>query len=410
MKIVLIGTSNSVMGGNGFIKALRLDHEVIQLSSGRVPFFYHIKTIENNKKLVESADLLLLDHYINDLNFYVEALGPTYVQLCEDFYTLLSSINTRILNIFFPIRNIQERSTIDYYERVKQLSNLHSLSILDLNEVTFSEFHFKDNIHLSHDASYAFGLVLGKELLLSDIGEKPAGGYCHNMPFKVVNISAMKDGNNIKSFSNSLMSINYLEVENKFIVNVPNSAKLLSLGYLRMKNQAGNSGVIINGHQLGLRGTGYFHECIDVELFGTLDVSPILDKNLTVTNLMGRGETKGDFSYCYLTEFFFYDKSSSFQIKNPIRSSFIIRLPNLIDVVDRVCVKDESFKLPKLKPKTIDLIRKLAISQENDDIEVAFDLMKLAKLARPTGSVIKEKLKQYQYKLDSFNKSYKKND
>lgn len=404
MKIVVIGTSNSVMGGNGFVKALKLDHEVIQLSSGRVPFFYHIKMLENNKELIESSDLLLIDHYINDLNFYLDALGQSYNQFCEDFYTLLSSINTRILNVFFPIFDLNKRSTFDYYERVKNLSNLHSLSVLDLNETPFSEHHFKDNIHLTHDASYAFGIVLGKELLLSSIGEKPKGGDCESMPFKIVNIESIKNDNQVKVFSNSLMSIKYLDVKNKFIVNVSNSAKLLSFGYLRIKNNEGNSGVMINDHKLGLRGVGYFHESIDFNVFGSLEISPVFGEKLTLNNLMERGITEGDFSYCYLTEFFFYDKNSPFQIRSAERSLFTINLPKLLDVVDRMSVKNDLFKLPKLQNKTINILRQLAISQESENIEVAFDLMTLANLARPTGSVIKAKLIQYQNKLDESNK------
>ena len=185
MKIVILGTSNSVMGGNGFIKALMLDHEVIQLSSGRVPFFYHIKTIQNNKALIESSDLLLIDHYINDVNFYSEAIGEVYNELCKDFYTFLSSINTRIINVLFPIRDLKERDTLIYYKQIKHLSILHSVSVLDLNEAPFSKHHFSDNIHITHDTSYAFGIVLGKELLHSDLGKKPGEGYCENMPFKM---------------------------------------------------------------------------------------------------------------------------------------------------------------------------------------------------------------------------------
>lgn len=38
MKIVVLGTSNPVMGNKGFLQLLSISHEVIQLSSGRVPF------------------------------------------------------------------------------------------------------------------------------------------------------------------------------------------------------------------------------------------------------------------------------------------------------------------------------------------------------------------------------------
>ncbi|WP_025564755.1 hypothetical protein [Psychromonas sp. SP041] len=402
MKIVVIGTSNSVMGGNGFIKALMLDHEVIQLSSGRVPFFYHIKTIENNKALIESSDLLLIDHYINDVNFYSEALGEEYNQLCEDFYYLLSSINTRIINVLFPIRDLKKRDTITYYEQIKKSSRLYSLCVLDLNETPFSRHHFSDNIHITHDASYALGIVLGKELLDSDIGQKPQQGYCRNMPFKVINIEdlPLKNNNAIKTFSNSLMRLKYLDVKDTFLLQNSSTAKLLSVGYLRVKNKEGHSGIMINGHKFSLSGYGYFHETIDIDLFGDLEVSPVLSNDLTLSNLMGRGLAKGVFSYCYLTEFFLYDKNSPFQIQSASRTPFIISLPKLIDVVDRICSIKGSFQFPALEEKTINLLREMAIKNEGDNLKVAFDLMNLANLARPKGPVIKSKLEEYRFKLN----------
>jgi len=403
MKIVVIGTSNSVMGGNGFIKALELDHEVIQLSSGRVPFFYHIKILENNKALIESADLLLIDHYINDLNFYLDALGQDYEHLSKDFYTLLSSINTRILNVLFPIWNLKERSTYRYYEHVKKLSHSYSLTILDLNNFPFSEEHFKDNIHLSHDASYGFGIVLGKELLLSSLGEKPDGGYCEDMPFKIINLESIPSPNEVKAFKNSLMSINYVDVKTKFMVNMPSSSRLLSLGYLRLKNKEGNSGVMINGQKFGLRGTGYFHESVDCDLVGELEISPILQNEHSIQALMGRGKVEGPFSYCYLTELFFYDGSVCFKAKSATHSLFNISLISLMAVIDRLCLKADIAKFPKLQSKTINLLRQMAVRQESKDIEVALDLMTLANLARPSGSLIKTKLHEYKEKIKEKN-------
>lgn len=57
----------------------------------------------------------------------------------------------------------------------------------------------------------------------------------------------------------------------------------------------------------------------------------------------------------------------------------------------------------KLKPKTIDAIRDLAVSVESKDLELAQDLMLLAHKSRPKGSFIKRKLDDYTLKLGNLN-------
>ena len=107
MKIVVLGTSNSVMGNKGFLQSLSISHEVIQLSSGRVPFYYHVLTLMKHLDVVMEADVVLLDHYVNDVNYYSRMMGDDYHQNLDEFYMSLSSLNVRILNVLFPIFGIE---------------------------------------------------------------------------------------------------------------------------------------------------------------------------------------------------------------------------------------------------------------------------------------------------------------
>ena len=53
-----------------------------------------------------------------------------------------------------------------------------------------------------------------------------------------------------------------------------------------------------------------------------------------------------------------------------------------------------------MKPKTIDIIRDLALKYEQHDLEVAHDLMTVAHQERPAGQLITKKLLDYKYRLN----------
>lgn len=62
---------------------------------------------------------------------------------------------------------------------------------------------------------------------------------------------------------------------------------------------------------------------------------------------------------------------------------------------------NELSNFPKLRDKTINTLRNIAINFESKDLEISEDLMMLAHLARPNGPVIKRKLKQYSKSLNT---------
>jgi hypothetical protein len=62
---------------------------------------------------------------------------------------------------------------------------------------------------------------------------------------------------------------------------------------------------------------------------------------------------------------------------------------------------NEEIKLPKLSELTIDAVRDLSMQFESTNYEIAQELMFLAHLARPHGTLIKEKLIKYNEELNS---------
>lgn len=401
MNIVVVGTSNSVMGNNGFIKSLALEHDVTQLSSGRTPFYSCLKTIMINKDLIESADLLILDHYINDVNFYGNQLSFEYRDHLKEFYNYLSALNVEIINLMFPIADLDEQEGAAFYSFTKVLCQKHEISVLDLNLFEIEDDFYIDNIHLNHDVSYALGLALNS-YLSSCTWEKPSGGACEQTPFTVLSERDIDLSNiaKIGQFSNSLMELEYLELEKEVTVARPEEDKLIAIGFLRdEKNLEGLSGIRVNGKEYGFEGGGYFMEAMDEDIKGSLTISPLSGFH-DVDNLMGRGRSKGEFNYCYLSELMFFNKAIEAHCQPAQRIAKEIRIDSFIPIATRLSLIKQSSPLQKFKPKTIDKLRDVALSMESKDLEIARDMLLLATLQRKDGEFINNKLAQYEKLVD----------
>ncbi|WP_413694104.1 hypothetical protein [Psychromonas sp. KJ10-2] len=391
MKIAILGTSNSVSGENGYIKSLREQHQIIQLSVGRVPFFYHIKTILTNIELIESCDVLIIDHYINDINFYLDRLGSSYRGYCLDFYKILGAINTNVINLFFPVKNIYRHKHYKYFTELLVLSEKHNISVLNLNKLECQDFIFKDEIHITHHASYLFGLWFSELLSSSLFSETVKKGVILNCPFKVnVLTDNLKTEDNVDLFSNSLISIKFLEIKSDITVNVSNDYKLLSVGFVNLKSGVGCSGLAINNIKVGLEGIGYYHEAIDFELYGKLKLSS-LKTNQNIRNLFDRGDNKLIEPYSMLTELLFFDKSSGLKTIQEIRSPCTFDLSKLHFMFDKLLMPMSK----KISNNTIDRLRDLAIENEANDLEFSHDIMSILNFLRPSGHFINKKLFQY---------------
>lgn len=400
MKIVVLGTSNSVVGNKGYLQSLRLDHEVIQLSSGRVPFYYHIKEILDKREIFESADLVILDHYVNDVNFYAEKNLKDYQKHLEQFYLLLSSLNTRVLNVLFPIWKLAEGVGLEILKNTIELSGKYKIQYLNLNDVEFRYYHFLNDVHLNHNSSYALGLILKKyidELCLTD---KPVGGHVESYPFYTVSPEDFSSGNQIGHFSNSLLSQKYVDIQSPIQVDAENTSRLISIGYLRPKDQRMSSGVLINGVAYGMGEFGYFHECVDHDCYGDVKIEPVFGECSPIKNLMGRGISKGEFGYCYITDLLFYDESQSLKIESAKREIYEISFDAslLLFHVERLSPQIDD--LPFVDLKMVKYFRDAAISIENENLSAAYLMMCIARRGNPSGITITSKIKSYRRKLD----------
>lgn len=338
MNIVIIGTSNSIYGRNGFIKSLKHDHNVIEFLTGRVPIYYHLKTLLINKSTIEDCDLLIIDHYVNDVNFYYDRLGDEYIEKCKIFYDHLSCLNINILNVLFPIFDLKERKSFSFYQKIKELSAEYDISLLDLNLCSFPSIAYKDKIHIHLSLSYIIGLYLSKELIRLKLNNdliKPVNGAINSTPFRTItarDLSQLDKNNHINIFKNSLLSIEYIDLKKTITIKSEDDESFISIGYLRPKENSGNSGVRINNADFGLRGIGYYHEVVNPIKDNYIKIEPIFGNSIELDNLMGRGKSKGEFTYCYIVELFFYNESILFNGKPASRRKFEFNYPHLLEL------------------------------------------------------------------------------
>lgn len=401
-KIVVIGTSNSVIGRNGFIKSLSLDHEVINLSSGRVPFYCHIQKIQKNKTLIESSDLLIIDHYVNDVGFYADRLKEKYHQECEIFYQLLSTVNTHILNLFFPIQKIANKN-LDYYQKVKQLTKQYNLSFIDLNDYEFKSHYFQNPAHINKKASYILGLSLSKVINVFE-NDKPYGGKLFSSPFKIIdtdNLANFTPHSKLKTFKNSLVKVDYLDIKEEFTIDNLQGMTLKSIGYLAPKNMESKSGLTINNkYSFGLSSGGYFHESFEQEIVieDKLTLTPIKSSHLDLPAMMkDRGRVFGEFDFLFITELLLFAKSE-IQFQAATRNPKPIFLKDLEATLENILTSNKMTK--KLPSSVIDKLRDTAIFLENINLEKSYELMKLVSNERPYSPFLKRKLMEYRRKLD----------
>ncbi|QLE96777.1 hypothetical protein FLM49_03640 [Neptunomonas phycophila] len=253
---------------------------------------------------------------------------------------------------------------------------------------------------MNTNASYALGIVLGNYLQSIKSTRDCLGGDCVSFPFEVLMPSDFNTKDSRGSYKNSLLNIEYLDLRNKLFVERNDNDRLLSVGYLKPKDYREESGIVINNtYKYGFSGSGYFHEAIDINISGSLEIEPLQGEDC-VTNLMKRGRSSGNFSFCYIADLLFYNPSIELICKSAYRECVSIELPYLLDVVERLSPRPSgTYSIPNLRPKSINRLRDIAIEIESEDLVIAKDFMFLSSLARPQGKLIKRKLNLYRSKL-----------
>lgn len=277
MRIFILGTSNSVMT-EGYVKALRAIHDVTNLSLGRVSCIYHIKIITERRLEIESCDLLILDHYINDINKYMKFFGEDHFNYYKDLYEILSTLNVNIVNVLFPILGISSHINKFFYKKILEINDLLKIETIDLNRVFYEPFCFKDKLHLKPELSFNFGVWLS-EKIIKTYWKKPKHGVIIKNSYFILkpNDLNLENKNEIKSYSNSLVNLTYLEVKNDFHIITNSLCKLIAIGYIKEINEC--QGLVIDGDHVILSRYGYLVELLDKGIDGSsaVCVKPLVE-------------------------------------------------------------------------------------------------------------------------------------
>ncbi|NUH65083.1 hypothetical protein HTT03_07200 [Sulfitobacter sp. S0837] len=389
MKIVILGTSNSVMGEKGFVRALRQRHEVVNLSAGRVGVAFHLNRIIEHYEMIESADLLIIDHYINDVNGFGPHLGDQYISDLNVLFDCLRCMNTHVINLLFPFIT-KENMDLKFYDVVVEGMRVRDLSFVDLNEIGFKRQHFLDEIHLTTGASYLMGIILAREVARLENAPKPIGGAIHDNPFKRYSISELIPGTPCLNHQNRLMSFDYLPLTGDLDLPFHHEESLYGVGYFTPKDHEGHQGISIGEDKIGLTclPSNYFHENIETTTKGTVKLRPILGEDIKLESAMGRGTLNGKFEPPYLVDFTTRRHDIVFS-GTPSRGMNVkVDMSGLLDALD--------YGVPTfLQPSLVDMIRDQALREETKDVAKAYALMQLAATLRPEGSLIKRKLMEY---------------
>lgn len=335
MKIAILGTSNSVLGQNGYVQALRLHHQVVNLSVGRAPIYMHILTLLEQRELLESQDLVILDHYVNDAIFYDEHTGPDYARHRAMFFDLLAGLNTRVVNLLFPLRNPspQYRASL---KASQDLAQAHGIACVDLNALEFRPHHFNDRLHLAPDVSYLLGLWLHQLIMGGAFGDRPQGGAVTRHPFRVLHPHDAVAPDKVRSFANSLMSREYFALETPLTLPARTTERLVALTYLRPKQIAGASGLIINGTARGLGDIGFFVEALDLQVQGEVHLAPLARDAAPCPDMMGRKQSQGPFAACYLGVCLFVDEAGDLVATPARRPLMRLDLSGLVEAATRL--------------------------------------------------------------------------
>lgn len=407
----------------GYTAAMSELFESTSLCVGRVPIHYHICQVISKASEIAAADLVLLDHYVNDIISYCDLQRQnSYLTHIENLYRILSETGTPVINIFFPIRNMTAPQ-VEHLERLKELSLRWSLDIVDLNQQPFNEALFSDPHHLLRMASYMFGLRLGDMIRMrADIyrtRKRPACLDTARLPYRVLDLTrdAGLPESSLGSFTNSLISKTYADLGRAAIeLNWPSGlsdrSQLISLGYLNEDNIA-DSAVEVQreagmfagfmrqtrfSYRLAMQ--GYFHEAFrePIEQARCIRLSAPT-KAETYLPICGRLKVPHKvmpYTPAKLTELMFHDPAISYEPPRVDRGE-ALDFTGLASLVFRGF---EHVKVQEIMPaKTngiVNNLRDIAVKLEAVDLEASESLMKLARIFRPQGPFILEKLKEYE--------------
>lgn len=401
-KIYILGTSNSVIGVKGYAEALGLRHNVTNRSSGRSSLAYHVCHILQNRVEIEAHDLLIIDHYGNDANFYRGFFGEKYSKYLAMYYQLLATLNVPVLNLMFP------RLTQKYPEvhgLVRDIAERHGITSVDLNEAGFRRDHFMDAVHINYHSSYMMGIFLSQALDCG-IGPKPIGGELNGYPLRVIPAREFAPDLPLKYLNTRVSRVEYVQLDRERPLLLEKDEKVISIGYYRDKNETLNQGFVLDGKPYGLvaNDAGFFQEMASVTLGVQTSIAPITGYHDKVEVLARRGRVSGEFALPFLVNLLVKSSSRSFSGHLASHKVFEVPMTGLISAIDATSAKvkrelsEAEPARPVVRPAAINYLRDTALKMEDSELDRAIDLMEIAHFLRPQGPLIARKLKELRRK------------
>nr|WP_300309185.1 hypothetical protein [Halomonas sp.] len=436
MKVSIIGTSNSVIK-NGYTQALREKFEVHNLSSGRNPIFFHIKQLLNNAESLMSSDVIIIDHYVNDINFYCNHYQKkkrinNYFYHINNYYKLLSMLGVPVINVMFPIRFLKPGD--NNHMRIKRISKRYGHNVVDLNETKIEKTHYKDAVHIKPQKSFIFGEHLS-EYILNHYSKSKSQNMHHepserfrtldslkNSPYMVLSADKVKsqsDNVSLENFTNSLISLEYLDGAStgggiKYALpKAFEDSELLSIGYINLAEKP--HGISINdkhgkSHRYTLNGKLYYHESFDdpIEIKDLVHIKTHADTSVgQFSNLMGRRSMGPPALPANIVELLVHNPAITMEEQAASAKDIpaamdmeALRQRWLISKPASKAFTLSTFSSLKSKVKnnreSADVLRETAyMFEEIGDLTTANAIMKQAALLKPNAPVIRKKLQEY---------------
>ena len=383
MDVTVIGTSNSVIGRNGYIQAMVDNNiKVNNFSLGRSSHFHHLMTIIENIDIIEKSSAVIIDHLSNPV--FGECYA--YKEELKDLYKVLSSLNTNVIILQMPVTWTFPNQWIDIIKVSKELANNYNITFVDLNEISFVKSNFKDHSHINEYSSYVFGCYLSS--FLKSFNGKPKTGNSKDL-FNSYKILYPEE---TEKYINTLVDVDFLKLTSLLLVNNV-MGRLLAVKYL----SGGQSYFAINSKNYFLKDGDFNH--VYVEAFKDniyIDKSIKLEPHKNGCSLpVLRGSSH------YPSEIPGFLKIISLILK--------IKCPSVIPATDR---KSKMFYFDNVNSHinhlnrfdhinssidedAVNLLRDAAILLEDKDLKQSIKLMKKATAMRPSGVFIKNKLNEY---------------
>jgi hypothetical protein len=403
-KIYVLGTSNSITGINGYVEALRLSHDVINRSSGRNSSFYHISHILENRVEIEACDYLIIDHYVNDANFYFSKMSDHYADYLEMLYQLLATLNVSILNLMFPLLSHRHP---EVRELVLKEAEKHQVTTLDLNDWSFGASLFIDHVHIDRYISYMMGLSLAQSLD-EHANIRPAGGGLAQFPLRLITAAEIAPDIPLHHYENSVSKFDYIILDRSIELALAPSESVISIGYYRSRDETQDQGFFINGISYGVNSKhrGYFQEVIpkpehDVRnrsRKNKVAIAPMLGQHDGVVIMSRNKHFSGDFINPGFINILTHTPSITFSGNFAVREFFEVPMLGFENSLLKVQsfltqnAKEKSPARPSVSAATINYLRDTAISLDKPQATLAIDLLEIASLLRPKGKFILKRL------------------